>query len=173
MVIRWLGAVLIALSGMALGRYYTNAQKYRLQELTEFKKALLILASEIDYMQTALPEAAARIAQKTSGMINALFFDFAESLTQNNHETAYHTWCQALDKHKGGAHLCNEDWAHLDDFGKTLGYLDKKMQLNAIKLAVEQADIKISALQAGMEKNKGLYQNLGLLGGLLLAVVLW
>jgi stage III sporulation protein AB len=61
----------------------------------------------------------------------------------------------------------------LNGFGKTLGYLDKELQMNAIKHTVGYIDGKIASLQLNCEKNKRMYLNLGVLGGLLLAVVLW
>jgi stage III sporulation protein AB len=172
-MLKLVGAAIIGLSGTALGIYYANMQKYRVKELTECKKALLILSSEIEYMQTALPEAAHHIALKTSGVISDVFAMFADLSDKNNHESAYQMWGQAWQTHRDSGHLTREDVELLQDFGKTLGYLDKKMQLNAIQLTADQLDTKINELQALNEKNKGLYRNLGMLGGLLLAVVLW
>jgi stage III sporulation protein AB len=173
MYLKLTGALLVGLSGAALGFYYSLFDKYRIQELLEFKKALLILSSEIEYMRTALPEAAAHIALKTAEPVSGVFRHFSEALESNETETAYQLWAHALGRRKKGFFLAEEDFTQLNGFGKTLGYLDKEMQLNAIGLAVEYINAKVNALQANSDKNVRMYRSLGLLGGLLLAVVLW
>jgi stage III sporulation protein AB len=168
-----MGALVIGAAGAALGYYYSNLEKYRIQDLLEFKKAMLILSSEIEYMRTALPEAAGHIAHKTDNPVSDVFSCFAVLLENNGPNTSYQLWTQALERQKKRSFLAEEDWVALNGFGKTLGYLDKQMQLNAIRLTVDYIDAKVTLLQTGSGKNERMYRSLGVLGGLLVAVVLW
>jgi stage III sporulation protein AB len=78
-----------------------------------------------------------------------------------------------MENNKDRTFLAPEDRTVLEDFGKTLGYLDKQMQKNAIEYAVTYIDEKAAALQKQSDKNKRMYQSLGVIGGLFITVVLW
>ena len=144
-----------------------------LLDLLELKKALMILASEIDYLRTPLPMAAGNIAKRTERWVAAFFARFGELLAANDGETAYQLWLRAFAECKSAAALTDEDAKVVDSFGKTLGYLDKQMQQNAIDYAVRYIDETAATLQAQSKKNEKMYRSLGVIGGLLLAVVLW
>ena len=167
------GAIILILGCTALGFYYASHDGFRVMDLHEFKKALMILSSEIEHMRAPLPIACANIAKRTSAPANNLFSQFSNKLSENNGETAYQLWANALASQKKHAFLVSEDWEVLDSFGKTLGYLDKQMQQSAIAQTVEYINEKTVSLQTQAEKNKRMYRSLGVIGGLLLAVVLW
>jgi stage III sporulation protein AB len=154
-----------------LGFYFSAKESFRVQDLLEFKKALLILSSEIEYMRSTLTEACANIAKRTGFGISGIFSHFSESLANGGGETAYQLWYAAMQT--GKTFLADEDRVVLEDFGKTLGYLDKQMQKNAIDYAVNYIDEKAASLQKQSDKNKRMYRSLGVIGGLLITAVLW
>ena len=133
----------------------------------------MILSSEIEHMRAPLPTACANIARRTTKPVSELFAQFSNLLEGDTGETAYRLWVQAMDSQKPHAHLAEEDWDIIEGFGKTLGYLDKQMQQSAIAYAVEYIDEKTAGLHSQSDKNKRMYRSLGIIGGLLLAIVLW
>ena len=167
------GAVALIAGCAALGFYLAAQEGFRVQDLQEFKKALMILSSEIEHLRAPLPVACANIAKRTKEPISALFAHFSRLLTENEGETAYQLWMLALESQKKRAHLAAEDWDVLEGFGKTLGYLDKQMQQSAIAYAMDYIDEKTAELQTQSDKNKRMYRSLGVIGGLLLVVLLW
>ena len=173
MLFRIVGALAIIGGSIGLGMYYSAKESFRAKELTEFKKALLILSSEIEYMRSPLTIACTNIAKRTAANISYLFTEFSESLASNEGETAYQLWVSAIDSIKEKSFLTPEDWDVVESFGKTLGYLDMNMQINAINYAVNYIDNKTSELQLQSSKNKRMYRSLGVIGGMLVTVVLW
>jgi len=167
------GAVVILVSCTALGFYFAAQEKFRVHDLQEFKKALMILSSEIEHMRTPLPLACANIAKRTNDPVSALFGQFSDLLSNETGETAYQLWLQTLNGQKKRSYLAAEDWDALEGFGKTLGYLDKQMQQSAIACTVDYIDEKVTGLQTQSDKNSRMYRSLGVIGGLLLVVVLW
>ena len=161
------------MSCTALGFYFAAQEKLRVQDLQEFKKALMILSSEIEHMRTPLPLACANISKRTAGTVSILFEQFSDLLSHEAGETAYQLWLQALESQKKRSYLATEDWDAIENFGKTLGYLDKQMQQSAITCTVEYIDEKTTSLQTQSDKNSRMYRSLGIIGGLLLVVVLW
>jgi len=173
MLLRIVGALAVMLGCAGLGIYYSSKEGFRVYELQELKKALLILSSEIEYMRAPLNIACANIAKRTESTIGTLFSTFAELLANNEGETAYQLWGVATDGIKKKTFMALEDLSVIDGFGKTLGYLDKHMQQNAINYAVNYIDEKVTALQTQGDKNKRMYRSLGVICGLLITVVLW
>ncbi|MCL2285422.1 MAG: stage III sporulation protein AB [Firmicutes bacterium] len=173
MLLRIAGALAVILGCAGLGFYYSSKEGFRINELQEFKKALLILSSEIEYMRAPLNIACANIAKRTELTISTLFSQFAQLLADSEGETAYQLWATAMESLKSSTFLAHEDLSVADGFGKTLGYLDKNMQQNAINHAINYIDEKTAALQTQGDKNKRMYRSLGVICGLLITVVLW
>jgi len=167
------GAIALVASCTALGFYYAAKEGFRVQDLQEIKKALMILSSEIEHLRAPLPIACANIAKRIKEPISGIFAQFSKLLSENEGETAYRLWSQALEDHKKPAYLATEDWDVLEGFGKTLGYLDKQMQQSAITVTVDYINEKTASLQAHSDKNRRMYRSLGVIGGLLLVVLLW
>ena len=157
MHISFAGAVLLIAGCTAIGFYLARKEGFRVEELQEFKKALMILASEIEHMRSPLAVASASIAKRVKRPVSGIFRHFS----------------QALEDQKPQTHFADEDWDIIEGFGKTLGYLDKQMQQSAIAYAAQYIDDKVASLLTQADKNKRMYRSLGLIGGLLLAVVLW
>ena len=111
------------------------------------------------------------IAKRAAKPVSEILEDFSKSLSEGNGETAYQLWTNAIDRHKTKSYLNAEDWEVIMSFGKTLGYLDKSMQLNTIRFTVDYIENKVAFLQANCDKNKRMYRSLGVVGGVLLAVI--
>jgi len=173
MYLQLVGAAVVVGGAVALGFHYAARESDRLLDLLELKKALLILSSEIDYMRTPLPMATANIGKRTERWVGPFFSRFGEALAANDGDTAYQLWVRALEEVGDAATLAEEDRKVIDGFGKTLGYLDKQMQHNAIDYAVRYIDETAAGLQVQAEKSKKMYRSLGVIGGLFLAVVFW
>ena len=167
------GAVALLAGCVSLGFYLAAQEGFRVHDLQEFKKALMILSSEIEHMRSPLAIASANIAKRVKEPISSLFAQFASLLTKNEGETAYQLWVQAAESNKHRSYLSKEDWDAIESFGKTLGYLDKQMQQSAITCTIEYINEKTASLQTQSDKNKRMFRSLGVIGGLLLVVLLW
>jgi len=173
MLLQLTGAIAIMIGCIGLGLYYAAREGFRATEILELKKALLILSSEIDYKRSPLNVACANIAKRTESTASVIFSNFAQLLDSGDGETAYQLWAAATATIKEKTFMAEEDMQILDGFGKTLGYLDKNMQQNAIDYAINYIDDKAAALHEASSKNKRMYRSLGIIGGLLITVVLW
>jgi len=167
------GALALVAGCTALGFYFAAQEGFRVQDLQEFKKALMILSSEIEHLRAPLPIACANIAKRTKAPVSEIFSQFSNLLTENEGETAYQLWSQAIEGQKKRSYLAAEDWDVLEGFGKTLGYLDKQMQQSAITVTIDYINEKTTSLQTQSDKSRRMYRSLGVIGGLLLVVLLW
>jgi len=172
MIPKILGAILVCASSALLGLYFAKLDSFRRTDLSEWKKALLILRSQIAFAALPLPEAMNAASERVSGPVSQTLACFAESLQSRDSADIYAIWKKALNGNKTCSYLKQEDWEWLENFGKTLGFLDKAMQLNSIDLTVSYIDSKSEILLSQSEKNKRMFSSLGILGGMLIVVIL-
>ncbi|MDR3238487.1 MAG: stage III sporulation protein AB [Clostridiales bacterium] len=171
MMLKIIGAILVCGSSALLGLYWASRETFRADDLNEWKKALLILKSEIAFSSAPLPEAMEHIAERTVKPVSPIFHTFAESLTMKTKESVGRLWREAIARWEKQSFLAPEDWECLRAFGANLGYLDKAMQLNTIEMTLSYIDAKITFLSQHSETNQKMYRSLGVLGGLLIAVI--
>ena len=174
MLIRIIGMMLTLAASAAFGIYMSNLGTFRRKDLLEIKKALLILKSEIEYIASPLPEAMANISLRVAQPVAGLFDGYATALANNTAgKTAYELWLDVIEEHKSSSFMKSEDWEVIGNFGKTLGYLDKQMQVDSIRFTMEYIDAQIGELQESNPKNARMYKSLGIIGGILMVVIFW
>ena len=172
-ITRILGTIFIMAGSIGLGLYFSARESLRIKELLEVKKALLILWSEIEFLSTPLATACENIAHRTENTVAKLFENFSARLGLGEGGTAYTHWAQSLDYVAETSFMKAEDFSVLEGFGKTLGYLDKIMQKNAIDHTTHYIDDTVATLQAASQKSRRMYHSLGVVGGLLVVIMLW
>ena len=69
-------------------------------------------------------------------------------------------------------HLRKKTWRNLYSSGEYLGYLDITLQKNTVSLYLEQLKKEIEDLQRELPTKQKLYQSMGTLGGIFLAIML-
>ena len=69
--------------------------------------------------------------------------------------------------------LSEEERESFLSLGEKLGYLDREMQVAQLTLLEEELGYRIKTLKSAMPKQQKTYQSMGILGGILLAVLLW
>ena len=57
--------------------------------------------------------------------------------------------------------------------GERLGYLDREMQVAQLSLLEADMDRCLGSLRRTMKEKKKLYQNMGIMGGIFLAILMW
>jgi len=172
MLLRIIGAVLVCSSSALLGMYLARLDHYRSIDLNEWKKAMLILRSQIAFAAVPLPEAMNITAERVGEPVSATLKLFAQRLLSKDSADVYSIWTNTVKGELKNSYLKQEDFDWLSNFGKTLGFLDTTMQLNSIDLTVSYIDSKTEALAIQSEKHKKMYGSLGILGGLLTVVIL-
>lgn len=66
---RLLGSVLVLGATLWFGAYFAAKEKYRLQELAELERAILLLQSQIAYLSAPLTEVLESVSWKAEGVL--------------------------------------------------------------------------------------------------------
>ena len=170
-LIRMIGLAFIMIISVSLGTFFGKVYGFRVEDLKSFKRAMIILKSEIEYMGTPLYQALNNIGDKLKGSpVSNIFYDFGEQLQE--HVSPDIALQNSLNKYKEKIYILPDDKSNIISFGKTVGYLDKELQINNIDLILSYLNERIEEETKHYIKYKKLYQTLGILAGLLIVIIL-
>ena len=89
---RLLGSVLVLGATLWFGAYFAAKEKYRLQELAELERAILLLQSQIAYLSAPLTEVLESVSWKAEGVIGEIFAQAAAVMAERERASAEEIW---------------------------------------------------------------------------------
>lgn len=167
---RWLGMLLLIAGSAAIGIQKSRELTVREHSLEELLQMLLLLKGELRCGRVALREACLDAAQRMNGCGSRFLKGVGERLLWTDPQNAFLLSGRAELQ---GTGLSEEELAPLYALGRRLGYLDIQMQERQIELCAQELDCTLARIRADLPEKQKLYRSLGLLGGFLLAVLLW
>jgi stage III sporulation protein AB len=171
MFLEFVGIIFVLASTITAGFYYGNIETYRIYDLIEMKRALSILKSEIEFSMVPLPEAFINIANRTKSPIDKIFNQLGQLANCEENNSISDIWECTITNFQKDTYFNKEDVEQLISFGKTLGYLDKGMQITSIETMTGYIDEKINLLNKTRFGNRKMYRSLGVLGGVLVVII--
>ena len=169
MGLRWIGAALVFAGCGCFG--FSLAARYRDQiaVLTQLKKSLQLMHSELSCRMTPLPELFYKLSQMSEGRISALFSDISELLRLQVSADASQCMESVLSVH---AQLPRTAVQILKDLGQGLGAYDLDGQLKQLSAVTDDCGRMLETLNQQKEDRIRQYQTLGLCAGAGLAILL-
>ena len=172
MIIQLTGALLVLGATIWMGIYFAAKEKYRLQELEELERSILLFEGQIQYLSAPLPEVLESTAWKMDGVMGDVFRQAAKRMQERDGDSAEEIWAEVWQSKAEQLFLTEEDMEAVLLFGKTLGYLDKEQQENNIRLLLRYIRNALEQGRKRLDKNGRLYYGMGGLSGLLVVVML-
>lgn len=172
LIFRTTGIILIMASTVWAGAALAAREKYRLRELAEMERGVLLLEGQITYLSAPLPEVLENVSRKTAGIVGEGFRQTAERMMRRDGALAEDIWGEVWQEIQKESYFRKEDMDALLLFGKTLGFLDKEQQKNSIRLFLRYLEGAQEQGRRRLDKNGRLYYGVGVLSGLLLVTVL-
>lgn len=166
-----LSAVIVIASAM-IGNIYSMKYAIRVAQLRRLQTALQMLETEVIYRYSPLPEAFKSVALSMKGEIQCMMEDTASMLSDRKGYTIDHVWETALRRYAKSMALTGDDIGILLNLGKTLGSSDADNQIKYFELILNQLRQQEKSAEAEKAKNQKLYNNLGILGGLGIAILI-
>ena len=164
--------MLMILSGcMGAGIWYSQLCIRKWRNLQNCQKALMILRNEIIYGRTPLPVAFAQMAGRTSGSVSVFFHTVSRRLEEGGGRLE-DIWTASLQEILTASEMRQEDRQELAGLGNTLGYLDARMQVQALELYEKRLEGSLLAWEQEKEKKARLYPVLGTMGGALICLII-
>ena len=166
---RWIGAMLVLAScgGFGFSIAYSHRQRERL--LRQLLNTLEMMASELEYRLTPLPELSRKAAKNTSGVLRDVFSGLVRQLDWQSETDAGGCMRAAIEQcHDLPACLRRP----LRQLGQTLGCFDLPGQLQGLKSAQDACRRELARLEHNRDARLRSYQTLGLCAGAALVILL-
>lgn len=157
----------------------------RSRELTEREKNLEILLQILFFLKgeirsgnSPLPHAFREIAGKIEGSFSKILLDAAQEMKDSGGTNLTEILEHCIQKNIylqnfAGAQKNEEGIEILQTLGRRLGYLDREQQICQIELLEAETEERRRQLREKLPEQKKICQSLGILGGILLAVLFW
>ena len=164
--------MLVILSCTAMGYGKSLNYSKRLRELEEIQKMVYFLLGEITYRREALPEAMVRVADKVRPPLSQFLREVSKAAKEYQGERFSRIFSLKAAEYLKDTSLTKRDLEELARLGEDLGYMDITMQENTIHLYLEALKGEIARTEKEAPAKKKMYQALGLMAGIFLAVML-
>jgi stage III sporulation protein AB len=164
------GILLIIISTTLWGFNQARTYTLRPRQLQQLKTGLQLLQTEVSYGVTPLPRAFARLAAKLEEPIADFFSQARQGL--NAGLTAKQAWKKAVVEVNPQTALQDKDRQVLLELGYNLGQSNSEGQVRHLKLARNNLDNLHQEAIDERDKKVKMWRYLGVLGGLLIAILL-
>ncbi|MDR2654631.1 MAG: stage III sporulation protein AB [Oscillospiraceae bacterium] len=170
MILRFSGAAAVALCGFLAGKLFADRLKARRDELESLCHMAVYISTQIRYACRPLDELFEEM-RRESGFWK-LPFVAGCSLFMAGGKAFPEAFRKSLEQSKSRMNLWEEDFAVLESLGRELGASDTEGQLKTLALFQEKIARRRDEAIEEYKKNGAIYQKLGFLAGLGLAVLI-
>ncbi len=167
------GIILILFSGTGLGMCKSMELTSRLKILENLVQLILLLKGEIRCTGATLEDAFLDVAAKMPGEYRLFLEETARRLQKRPGITFDIIFRECAARSLPLQNLSVRERECFLSLGEKLGYLDKKMQVAQLELLEEELVERVKSLKSAMPKEQKTCQSMGILGGMLLAILMW
>lgn len=171
-MLKYIGAVIVCVSGFVLGLKKAFIVEERLELLNEFEKSVLLLRGEIRYSSATLPEAVLSVGNRINGSLKNFYNSLYECLMNSPGISFAKLWEEQCELFFDKEEIHSDDKKMFMELGKLLGHLDIDMQLKNIELCISRLKEQQKNAAEDIKNKSKLYKTIGLSGGALLTLLL-
>lgn len=169
---RIVGCLLIIAAGTGLGFSESLRLSERICTLEMLLQMVICLKGEISSGNASLPDAFCGTAGRMNGKYREFLINAANRMKAGNGEKLSQICRECAEASLKKSCLTHGEKDAFFSVGEYLGYMDLEMQMKQLSLYEKNLEEDISRLKEEASRKKRLYRSLGILGGLLLAVLL-
>lgn len=170
-MIKIIGLFLGVIGCGAIGLLKARDIRERKQLLLEFKSLLLHISTEISYFKEPLPQIFERLSADQEGACGLLLRNCLTSYLTSGKDMG-ELWRDSVDFVYESLPVTEQDAALMKKCGDFLGQSDFKRQQDHFLLLHRQLDEQIEEAQKWIDSKGRMYERLGFLAGLVIAIAL-
>lgn len=172
-MIKIVGMILIIASTSALGKKLSDNLSYRIRDLEELKKLMIMLRGEIMYNVASVSEGLRRVKSRCGDTFVEMIDKVITELSEHNGKSFSDIWKEgvsALDKSSNSFN--KNDMDRLIGFGNDFGSPHKEIQLKSFDMYIDELENTISDARKKNTDNSKMYKSLGVLSGIVIVILI-
>lgn len=172
-MLKFIGALLLLLSGTLFGFYQAQQLSRRPKQIRQLIQALQRLETEIAYGFTHLPDALMALSQQTAAPLSRMFRQMSEQLSVPTGRSVKEVWQSAV--HDGWKHTSMKEGEKdvVLQLGFTLGITDREDQVKHLRLGLRQLQTEEELAREEQQRYEKMWKSLGILAGALVAILIY
>lgn len=163
--------ILISCAGMGFGQSFRLTE--RLRTLETLLRVANLLKGEIRFGNASLHDAFSGAAGKTGGDYGAFLKAVSENANDSRRGAFEKIYRECAKNYIQKLGVEKEEEELFYSLGSHLGHLDLEMQIKELTLYENEVIRCTEELRREMPAKKKVYESLGILGGILLAILIW
>ena len=167
-----IGMAMVIISTTAYGIILGRDIKARLKEMKELKKIVFLMKGEIGFLHTPLLEALENVSYRCDEPFKGMLISFVEYGKEVDKRPFCEIWEEGMKEGINKTHLSKEEKTLFMKLGKELGLSDIKTQQNAMDSFLNELDMSISMLEKAVPNKVKLYNSMGIMLGLVIAIIM-
>ena len=169
---RIVGCILVVAAGAGMGFSGSMRLSEQIRILEKLLQMVICLKGEIRCGNASLPDAFYGAAGRMNGKYREFLISAADRMKAGTGEKLSQICRECAENSLKKSCLTHGEKDAFFSFGEYLGYMDLEMQMRQLSLYENNLEAEILKRKAEASGKKKLYQGIGILGGLLLAVLL-
>lgn len=172
-LIKYLGALLILISGTMLGWFASWSYLRRIRDLTLMKTAVNIIDNQILSRQTRLVEALEITSQRIENPIKKIFYQTAQEIKKNPDKEFYGLWKNVIEENRYLYYFTESDLQIINQWAAQIGRitLEKQKEINSVMKNEISSNIANAKNEA--EKKVKLARYSGVIFSLLIIIIFY
>lgn len=167
------GIMLVILSTSGIGIKLSDNLKYRIEELEELKKFMIMLRGEIMYNVASVSEGMKRIKSRLRTPYTHLIDKVLDELSEHNGKSFSEIWKLGVAVfEETNNSLTKSDVDRLRGFGDDFGSPHKEIQLKSFDMYIDELEITINDARKKNSDNSKMYKSLGVLAGIVIVILI-
>ena len=172
LVLKAAGAACVMAAAAAYGELKARRLAQRVNQLQQFQQSLKLLAEEISFARSVLPEAFQAVGGQCAPPICDLYRLAAETLAGNRELSAGEAWCEAVRRIYTASSYTPADREIIKGLGVSLGAREREGQLQQIRLTERRLELALEGARDDNNRRAKLWRYLGYLGGAAMVILL-
>ncbi|MGI6705467.1 MAG: hypothetical protein ACOX6S_04140 [Clostridia bacterium] len=172
MLIKLVTSSVIVIGCTLIGIVYANRFSQRSQLLQQFQIGIQQLETHILYTAMPLPEAFFYAGRSIGGNVGAFFMTLSDEIHKRRGAPFEKIWRETFHSMEVFSYLNQEDYELFEQMVPGLGMTDQENQKKNFALIQYRLKNQIEKAEGERNRNESLYRNLGILGGLMIAILL-
>lgn len=171
-MLKLFGSIFTIVAASLLGAYAAAELEAAYQEMLYLQRLIAMLQGEIRYSRSVLSHIFLKISKEARKPYDAWLRQMCIRMETRKGGNFGNIWREGVDTYLGGSKLPHKERKKLEELGMFLGDMDVEMQINHLKGYQEQLALSIRDMREEIQNKKKLCRCMGVIGGILIAVLL-